>query len=373
MLLFSQNSNQSETIERSVLVVTPDPSMMALICEQLEIRDVGEIKRFSNDIEQLDHIEDIAGVDCIIFDASRLDTPDEIVEKIDLQLSRNVVKIAFSTKDSLIIADNFAKKQIDYCHFPTQLNRIGSLVVQQQHKPAAMSHAIRITLLGCKGGIGTSVLSYHVAEFLARKRQSSTLIVQGSGGSRNLDLISKVAITNEVTLLQTNLSAIYEDRSYAWHYNNPVYDQHECVIFDFTGYNAGEENIENILTHSDCLLLICDRDLSSVRTAKKIIEANNHLMNSDNGVRRLYICHNQHHGKVSGEINSQEVSGLIGRSVDITIPYLMKTGDPSLPLNFSGKNSQHLEKLCNLLLGKRQTEQPNSGLFDSLKNLMARK
>lgn len=373
MLLFTDNSQQSDGNERQVLVVTPDPSMMALVCEQLEIRGIGLIKRFANNIEQLDTLEDIAGIDCIIFDASRLESPDAVIELIDLQLSRSVVKVAFSTKDSLVIADNFLKKGIEYCHFPTQINRIGSFVLQQQKQSTTTGHAIRITLLGCKGGIGTSVLSYHAAEYLARKRQSSTLIVQGSRGSRNLDLISKVAITNEVTLLQNNLYAFYEDHTQPWLYNNPLYEQHECIIFDFTGHNAADENIENILTHSDCLLLICDRNLSSVRTAKKIIEANNHLMNSDNGLRRIYICHNQHHSKVNGEISTQELSGLLGKPVDISIPYLLKSGDPSLPLNFSGKNNIYLEKLCNLLLGRRQTDGKKHGLFDSLKQLTERK
>jgi len=373
MLLFSENTKQDDLSENSILVVTPDATRMEKVCEQLFLRNVGKVKCFCGDIQQLDQYAETANTDCIIFDASQLDSPESIIEIIDLQLSKNVKKIAFSAKDSLLLADEFLKKDIQYCHYPTQINRIGGLLVnKEQQTSTSMNSAVRITFLGCKGGLGNSILSYHAAEFIANKRQSSTLLVQGAYGSRNLDLISKVAISNEVTLLQKNLSALYEERTSAWKYYNSVYDNYECVIFDFPAYNAADENIENVLTHTDCLVLVCDRDLSSVRTAKNIIEANNHLMNSNNGVRRIFICHNQHHSKVIGEISSQEVSGLIGKPVDVTIPYLMKSGDPSLMPNFSGKNSQYLEALCYLLLGKNIRTPVKSSLFDSLKRIIKR-
>ncbi|MCL9667362.1 hypothetical protein L2C91_03080 [Rosenbergiella epipactidis] len=369
MLLFSENTKVDDVIENSILVVTSDPNKMESVCEQLAMRDVGEIKRFLGNIEQLESCEDTINTDCIVFDASHLDSPDSSIETINLQISKNVNKIAFSTKDSLLLADEFEKKDVRYCLYPTQLNRMGGLVHQTAQDKTYTNSAIRITLMSCKGGIGGSMLSYQAAEFIANKRQSPTLIVQGAYGSQNLDLISKVAISNEVTLLQKNLSGFYEDKSHAWQYYNPAYENFECIVFDFTAYNAADENIENVLTHTDCLLLICDRDISSARTAKKIIEANNHLMNSNNGVRRLYVCHNQHHGKISGEINTQEISGLIGKSVDLTIPYLTKPGDPSLPLNFSGKNIHHLENLCNLLLGKKGHKPSKTSLLDSIKKI----
>ncbi|MBT0729828.1 hypothetical protein [Rosenbergiella nectarea] len=372
MLLFSDNTKQDDLLEYSILVITPDANKMEKVCEQLSMRDVGSIKRFAGNVEQLDQYDDTANTDCIIFDASHLDSPESIIETIDLQLSKNIIKIAFSTKDSLLLADEFEKKDIKYCHYPSQISRIGHLVVRTSKESTSTNTAIRITLLGCKGGVGNSMLSYHAAEFIANKRQSPTLIVQGAYGSQNLDLISKVAISNEVTLLQKNLSALYEERSNAWQFYNQVYEKYECIIFDFTAYNAAEDNIENVLTHTDCLLLVCDRDISSARTAKKILEANNHLMNSNNGVRRVFVCHNQHHGKVSGEINSQEISSLIGKPVDVVIPYLMKTGDPSLPINFSGKNSQYLESLCNLLLGKKSGKPPKPSLFDSIRKITQR-
>ena len=372
MLLFSENTKIEEVVDYSILVVTPDPSKMESVCEQLAMRDVGEIKRFNGNIEQLESYEGTANTDCIIFDASHLDSPSHAIDIIDLQVSKNVIKIAFSTKDSLLLADEFEKKEVKYCHYPTQLNRLGSLVRLNTQESNNANSAIRITLMSCKGGVGSSMLSYYAAEFIANKRQSPTLIVQGAYGSQNLDLISRVSISNEATLLQKNLTGFYEDKNQAWQYDNPTYDNYECIIFDFTGYNAADENIENVLTHSDCLLLICDRDISSARTAKKIIEANNHLMNGNNGVRRLYVCHNQHHGKVSGEINTQEISGLIGRPVDITIPYLAKPGDPSLPINFSGKNTHHLENLCSLLLGKKRNKSSKASLFDSIKKITQR-
>lgn len=354
MLLFSSNQKSQQVHTESVLVVAADQQVMEKICEQLAIRDTGDIRCFSGSVGQLENYTESTDVDAVVFEVSDFDTPESIAQLMNLHVSRTAIRVAVGHRDSLILADSYLQKQISYCHYPSQLNRIAPLIVAKGQTGREANSAVKMAILGCKGGIGTSSLSYYIAEDIARRRQSPTLLVQGAGGSRNLDLISRVSISNEITLLQNNFFAMYEENNHAWFFNDPVYDRHQCVIFDFSAFNASDQDIENVLTHSDCVLLICDRNLASVRVAKKILEANAHLQSSNNGLRRLYLCFNQHHPKVSSEVNAREAGDLIGQPVDIIVPYLLKAGDPSMTLDFSGKNKTVLENLTYLLLGKKE-------------------
>lgn len=373
MLLFSSNEKSQQTDSESVLVIAADTQVMDKICEQLTIRDTGEIRRFAGSVTQLENYTGSADVNVVVFEVSEADTPESVAQLMELHISRTAIQIAIGHRDSLMLADSYLQQRIFYCHYPSQLNRIGSLIAAKSQPGRDVNSAVKMAILGCKGGIGTSSLSYYIAEDIARLRQSATLLVQGSGGSRNLDLISRVSISNEVTLLQNNFYAMYEEKSHAWYFNNPVYDRHQCVIFDFSAYNASDEDIENVLTHSDCVLLVCDRNLSSVRVAKKIIEANTHLQSSNNGIKRLYLCFNQHHPKVSGEVNAREAGDLVGQPADVVVPYLLKSGDPSMSLDFSGKHRATLQNISYLLLGKkRTTAEKSTSLFSDLKKRLTR-
>ncbi len=371
MLLFSSNEKRQQTQTESVLVIAANPQIMDKVCEQLSIRDTGDIRRFAGSVTQLENYTESADADVVIFEVSETDTPESVANLIELHISRTAIQIAVGQRDSLIMADSYLQQRIFYCHYPSQLNRIGSLIAAKSQPGRDLNNAVKMAILGCKGGIGTSSLSYYVAEDIARLRQSATLLVQGCGGSRNLDLISKVSISNEVTLLQNNFYAMYEEKNHAWQFNNPVYDHHQCVIFDFSAYNASDEDIENVLTHCDCVLLVCDRNLASVRVAKKIMEANTHLQSSHNGIKRLYLCFNQHHPKSNGEVNAREAGDLAGQPVDVIVPYLLKAGDPSMALNFSGNHRAALENISYLLLGKKRSVSGKS-LFSGVKKRLTR-
>lgn len=373
MLLFSSNEKNQQTDAESVLVIAANSQIMDKICEQLTIRDSGDIRRFVGGVSQLENYTESADVSVVVFEVSDTDTPESVAQLMELHISRTAIQIAIGQRDSLVLADGYLQQRIFYCHYPSQLNRIGALIAAKSQPGRDVNSAVKMAILGCKGGIGTSSLSYYIAEDIARLRQSATLLVQGSGGSRNLDLISRVSISNDVTLLQNNFFAMYEEKNHAWHFNNPVYDRHQCVIFDFSAYNASDEDIENVLTHSDCVLLVCDRNLSSVRVAKKILEANAHLQSSHNGIKRLYLCFNQHHPKVNGEVNAREAGDLVGQPADVIVPYLLKAGDPSMALDFSGKHRSTLENISYLLLGKRRAISGKStSLFSGLKKRLTR-
>lgn len=372
MLLFSDTEKQPAQSADRVLVIADHAEVMDSVCEQLAIRNTGEVRQFTGTVSQLEKYTESGNVDMVIFEVSEQDDVEVIAGLLELHVSRSAIQIAIGKQDSLTRADSFMQHGISYCHYPSQLNAIGALLASGKQPFRDQNSAIRFSILGCKGGIGTSRLSYHIAENIARIRQSPTLLVQGCGGSRNLDLISRVAISNEVTLLQNNFFAMYEEPNHAWFFNNPLYDRHQCVVFDFSAYNASDENIENILTHSDSVLLICDRDLSSIRIAKKIIEANAHLQNSNNGIKRLYLCFNQHHPKINGEVIAREMGDLVGQQADIIIPYMLKAGDPSLSLEVNGKFRPILESMTYLLLGKKK-EITQPSLLSVLKQRLTRK
>jgi pilus assembly protein CpaE len=369
MLLFSETGDKNKAPASSAIVATADPEMMEKISEQLLLRSVENIIRCPYSLDNLDQFSFEGNPDYFIVDVQNKTDAKAVSDALFLHASRGAVKVAFGKNDSILLMEAFIKQDIFYLYYPNQLNNLGSIINNEHKLFTSSREPVKIAVVGCKGGVGASSLSYHIAGEIARRRESGTLLVQGCGGSRNLDMIAKTAITHEVAKLQPHLFAISEDPEEKYHYGNPLFSNYDHIIFDFSGYNAVDEQIEAILTHSDCILLVCDRDLSSVRMAKKLIESNQHLQSDSSGVKRLFLCFNQHYPKVNGAISPEEVNGLAGKNVDITIPFISVAGDPALLLNFNGKHKKTLDALIDLLLGKKGgADKPknNRSLLDSL-------
>lgn len=359
MLLFTETGDKNKAPASSAVVATANPEMMEKIGEQLLLRSIENIIRCPYSLDNLDQFSFEGNPDYFIIDVENKTDAKHISDLLFLHAPRKAVKIAFGKNDSILLAEEFIKQDIFYLYYPNQLNNLGSILNNDKKLFSTSHEPVKISVVGCKGGVGTSSLSYHIAGEIARRRESGTLLVQGCGGSRNLDMIAKTAITHEVAKLQPHLFAISEDPEEKYHYGNPLFSNYDHIVFDISGYNAVDEQIETMLTHSDCILLVCDRDLSSIRMAKKLVESNQHLQSGSSGVKRLFLCFNQHYPKVNGAISPEEVNGLAGKRVDITIPYISVAGDPALLLTFTGKNKKTLDALTDLLLGKKAgTDKP---------------
>ncbi|WP_173635304.1 AAA family ATPase [Paramixta manurensis] len=326
---------------------------MEAICSQLEIRGTTTVERYAVHPNTFDVATLQGNINYFIFDIESEAESDRFFNKIELLISRSTVCIAIGNHDSLVFASKCHAAGIHYIYYhPEQFSALGAIFDNETGILKTARSAIKISVLGCKGGVGNSSLSYHLASNLVKQRNSTLLLVQGLGGTLNLDLIAKKEIGSEVTKLQENLYALYEQREHRWAFSLPLYDGYDFVLFDHTLYNAETSELENALQHSNCVILVCNHDLAAIRNAKKLIDYHQHAQGSLSRVRKIVICFNQNQPMMSGAINQEEVASLLGRPVDIVIPFIKGNGDPANPLSFSGKHNAILQQLTNLTLGR---------------------
>ncbi len=372
MLLFHNEDKKEQDDQLAAVVISSRQDVMDSVCEQLEVRKVNTISRFELNLESFNAAEIVENTKYIIFFVEQHTDIERFMEKSEFLFPKNVVCIAIGSCDSILLAEKFQTYGIFYIYYPDQLTKLGHILDNELEHPKWARSSLKISVLGCKGGVGTSSLSYHLATSIVSHRNASLLLVQGAGGTQDLDLIAKSEISNEVVKLQDNLFALYEEHDHAWSYTMPLYDTYDFVLFDHASYNSRPEDIENVLSHSNCVLLICNRSLSSIRNAKKVIAYNQHLQKSNNGVKEIIICFNDNMPKFNSAITKDEAGRLIGQPIDITIPFISNSGDPSQPLSFSGKNKYFLEELKNITLGIKEQKKKKNGMA-SLFNLAGKK
>ncbi|VEI45939.1 Flp pilus assembly protein, ATPase [Actinobacillus equuli] len=75
-----------------------------------------------------------------------------------------------------------------YFNSETQLTQMVARILGGVNIPL-VRHTIKISVLGCKGGIGASFISSHIAQTIAAEKKVPVLLAQGSNGSQDLDLL----------------------------------------------------------------------------------------------------------------------------------------------------------------------------------------
>ncbi len=363
MLLFPDRKEKNRDRVSTVVVVSPRQDVINSVSDQLKMRNLGELSVHQVSLEQFDAQKVTGNISYFIFDVGSSEQGESFMDKFGLYLSKETLCIAIGNSDSLLLAGKYQSLGIHYIYFhPDEIKSLGKILDNPGERAIRGKSALKISVLSCKGGAGCSTLSYQLAQGLIQQRNVSLLLVQGQGGTRNLDLISKKEITSDVTTLQDNFFALAEQNEHRWNFNPPLYDVYDFVVFDHTIYNAGNIEIENTLHHCHSIVLVFHFDLASIRTAKKVIEYNQHLKKSGNRTKRVILCFNQNQPKQNGMINPQEAGNLIGQPVDIVIPFIKTAGDPAMMLNFSGKNKKLLQQLTNLTLGSTEKQPQYSGL-----------
>ena len=357
MLIFPGAAEKKQDEKSSSVVISSRQEVLDEVCAQLEVRNLGPIVQQRVTLDQFDTAMIEGGIKYLIFDSGSAEECERFINKIDFFLSKETVCIAIGSSDSLLLAARYQSHGISYVYYhPEQINKLGKILDDPAIRVEWGKSSLKICVLACKGGVGSSSISYQLACSLNQQRNASLLLVQGHGGTRNLDLIAKKEISSDVTKLKDSLFALTEQVEHLWNFNLPLYDSYDVVLFDHTIFNAGNVEIESALQHAHSMVLVCNHDLSSIRNAKKIIEYNQHLKNSGSGVKRIILCFNQNQPRASGMINPEEVGSLVGKPVDIAIPFMRGSGEPSMPLQFTGKHKALLQNLTDMTLGRSKKD-----------------
>lgn len=190
----------------------------------------------------------------------------------------------------------------------------------------------------------------------------SSLLVQGASGSRDLDLITAQPLPRDggIVEIESNQSVRIETLNDIWNYEDNRFNHFNLVIFDHDAHAQSYETLEPVFTESNTLILVINRDLSTLRLAKYLLDAKQRFdISRNNKTQRIFICLNENHPVQKGELYNDDIEEYLGSPIAVVNPWNMKKdknqGLTASPLwrfteqNLLGKTEHHHSEKKTLL------------------------
>lgn len=346
-----------------VAVVSLDENRLEQITQSLSLKGAKSFIKIALDPLSLTKAPNLENAKGVVFDSKSLKDAKEYALIFAKFFPKHLPLVVLSDSDSIVVYQEFLDLGIFYLHFQSQKNLIyDKLLENSTQNEKTQKRSIKIALIGAKGGVGNSYLSYHFAKILQERYKTKTLLIQGATSSFNLDLIS--AKTFEQKDLSKNLGLL-KSAEKLLEINIKEAKDYNFYIYDISCQALAKEEIEHILNETDTSIVVSSLDLSSLRKLKEIIKINEFLNSVNQGSKSFYVCiNNIHSPKLS--ISKMDIELIIERQISSLVDFqkisFSKPGFEILP---SAKHS--LELLLDKITNTKSAE---LGLIKRLKNLL---
>lgn len=343
---FKQSSRTQGT--GVILIVSDNPERLEYIYEYLSLKGLNHCKKLQKnilDILPADLKWDLEGV---ILDAKISGDINPCCLLITKIFPKNIPVIVLSDNDSIKVHQAFLDRGIFYLHSETQMDQIYEKISNFEESQSNKK-SIKISILGTKGGVGNSYLSFHLARIIQERFLSRVLVVQGAESSFNLDLISGKVFEKEY-YPSDGVCLYKESREDAYDFHQAKHSGFNFIIYDHSIQSLPKEGVESILNESDTVVLTMSYELDSLRKAKEILRINEFLQSVNQGSSKIHICLNIKENYVKSALALPDLDPIIEAPISVTVPYFSmdKTSLSALP---KGKTQKALEFLVDELVG----------------------
>lgn len=371
MRLFSTTTD-TETKEDSNRVVL-DRSKVVLVSRnqkiQLDVKNVLMMHNISSIVqkevavnEYLDD-QDTKDAGWMILDIEDENDINVINEVTSLIVPYDVYFVLIGNTDSIAFAKTLEKSGSKYLYINTQVNELPNVILKSQVQSADKS-TLRISILGCKGGCGTSTISNEVLMSLNNFTTAPCLLIQGATGSKDFDLISGNEIDasdSKVQKISDNRSIKMESVNEALNYSDPVFNHFNIALFDHNVCAISAENLELIFKNSNTIVLVLGRNFSSFRTAKRVLDEYARFERQKNDVikRKIIISINEYNvADNKQKFSNEDIVDYLGKEICTILPYYQSRKENDI-------FSQRALQLSAAILGREKIEiKQNKKTFD---------
>lgn len=336
---------------------------------------ISRVEELSVDFLNADNIvlpESLSGV---VIDIAHCNDIPRVISSIYSQIPRDCGCAVVGDIDSIAVAQNFMEHGISYFYSTFQIDelveRVASGLVQEERRKA-----INISVYGCKGGIGTTLLSYQLSRAIVDLKPLPLLLMQGGNGSHDIDLLlgkklnQDSVVYNEHIDLKKDLSHDMPDLS------QQEFGKYNFIVYDQSIQSLKKEQLNSLAENTQCGILMIDHSTSSVRTARQFLDEFERVQRSSKrSSRRLYICLNESRPAMESRISMVDLETLLGQPVDISLPYMKKIGTKAIAPGFWKKGRKNpLDKLTRYVLGieEAKNNKPNTSMLLHLRQLWSK-
>ncbi|CNL20517.1 pilus assembly protein CpaE [Yersinia aleksiciae] len=345
--------NRKESrVKNTIVIISERTWLIEQVSEKIRLADMNSIKEVRKNI----------------FNASTITLPDQTVgviidigENSDIEDTLTLIKnhiprdcwcVLVGDIDSITIAQQFTDRGMLYLNIQSQSaeltqHLLNGIQIESERK------AFFISVLGCKGGIGNTLLSYHLSHELTQIKKSPTLLLQGNQGSQDLDLVTEKRMSAELTEYQKNFDLMLCKEKDLNEINIHKDKKHNFIVFDQPIHNTKKENLTDYIEYSNCIILLLDNSMISVRIAKEFIDAYSRFKRDNRRGIKLITCLNESRPVTKDMLNTSDLQSLLGLTIDIKIPYISKSNKSYNDSNYFGRRKKSITELAKLTLGIR--------------------
>lgn len=345
-------SKKDTKIKNTIAIISKRKWLIDNVAEKIRLADINNIKEIEKDILAVSSVnlpEQIIG---IIIDIGNDHNIKNILDLIKNCTPRDCWCVLVGDIDSISIAQQFTEQGILYLNIQSQSAELTQLLLKGIRIESDRK-AFFISVLGCKGGIGTTLLSFHLANEIAQIKKTPTLLLQGNQGSQDLDLVVEKKMSTEITEYYKNLNLMRCKENKLSEVDAKTNNKHNFIVFDQPIHNIPKENITDYIEQSNCIIILLDNSMMSVRIAKEFIGIYDRFKRDNRQAIRLILCLNESRPVAKSMLATTDIESLLERKIDIHIPYIYKTKESLSDQNYFGRKKNKIDTLVKNTLGIR--------------------
>ncbi|MCW6567512.1 pilus assembly protein CpaE [Yersinia ruckeri] len=342
-------SKKDINTKKIVSLISNRPEIINRVSEQIRITDDFEINEVRVNIFEKNTFHISASSYGVIIDIASHTDIDAIKDLIKTHIPRVSWCIIIGDNDSISNSQRFIEQGLVYLQSASQIDGLAQrlkkgIQIENDRK------AFFISVFGCRGGVGTTLISFHLANAISEIKKSPTLLIQGNNGSQDLDLLSEKKIDQDTINYNKDLDLMLLKEKSLDNINESNNKKHNFIIFDQSIYNTNTEELDEYIKQSHCIIILLDHSMVSVRVAKKMIKAlEKHRVENDHKVR-LILCLNENRPLTNSMLSNQDIQSLLEMNINDKINYINKPRELCNSHDYFGKKNNHIKRLAKRVL-----------------------
>ena len=307
--------------------------------------------------------------DAIIVDIENADDAEQISETINRCIPIQATTVLVGSYDSIQFSEFLLKKGIYFLLENSQLEKIPDILHKRSMTPPGSSQRVGsvITFLGCKGGIGNSSLVVHTLKKISDLTNYPLLYIQGATTSSNADFLFEMPIPDDGSLVDVghSLQVKVETNEKAWNYKDLNSGEFNITIIDQNmGLASSFKHFEEIITFSNIIFIVINRDPYSIKVAKKMLTeiTRASATNFDLLNKRFLICLNDDvpYDKKNA-LRDSDIEDFLEQKIDFTRKFI-----PNIGKFKKANDSAEIREIAAAIIGNKTMDNKQQKAFFSL-------
>ncbi|WP_373819183.1 pilus assembly protein [Glaesserella sp.] len=366
MLLLDKDSVVIDSV-RKIIVLSEREELRMDVAQMLRTRGLENVEVVDGNIFIAHDVEfseeETLGV---IADIGSETNIHVITDNIHSMIPQNVWCCVLGESDSISLSQKLLHEGILYFNSESQVGQMVEKVLSGVNIPL-VRHTIKISILGCKGGIGSSLISAHVANAIANSKKIPVLLAQGPNGSQDLDLLFDKKLQNDVVEYNEHLG-LYKGQPSKL--ASAVTNKYNFIIYDQPIFNVNKEDFSQVIEQSNNFVLVVERRIGSLRVAKQFLDECDRIRSTTGKPIRTFICLSDNKLETSKLMVKTDIENLIKSPIDAVIPFLKSTdSNKVLSINLGKNGKEEIETLAMRVIGmlsRGKKQNSKKSFFSSL-------